>query len=431
MKLFKIFIKNMHRSQRERGQSIVIVAIGMVTLIAFIGLATDATMIYKTKQDLQRTVDSASLAAAYKLPSHPNAIKAAYEFADLHGYTYDPSDPVDPSVPHLVVSFPVYDPPRKVVRVAATTESSYFFLKILGVKTIMVSATGEAESAPIDVYLVFDLSQSMVYDTQKPSHWPPSGSPCSNWDSSGMYDCVAEYCNWARTCDPLDIHIKPAADFFVDQLDPEFDRVGVVSYDQQGFNIFPLSSNFNAVKDAINNLNAFDHQGASSSRCPNTSPAGCNKNTNIGDGLMFAHNGIAAQGRMDAIWSIVLMTDGRANVYRSCSTCPSTPPPTPNCGASGCQTLHLCNECNEAETWAINNAIATWKFHETVIYTIAYGDIFFTDPSNKDLLIKIADWTDNGVLNGSTNDFWAVPNEAGLRTAFVEIAERIYARLLK
>ncbi|MFZ2096255.1 MAG: pilus assembly protein TadG-related protein [Anaerolineales bacterium] len=426
MKLFKIFIKNIHRSQRERGQSIVIVAIGMVTLIAFIGLATDATMIYKTKQDLQRTVDSAALAAAYKLPSPSNATKAAYEFADLHGYTYDPSDPVDPSVPYLEVSFPVYDPPRKVVRVTATTESSYFFLKILGVKTIMVSATGEAESAPIDVYLVFDLSESMTYDTYSTQR--PSPKP-SWWVYQS--DEIAQWCNANRKCDPLDIHIKPAADFFVDQLDPEFDRVGVVSYDQQGFNIFPLSSDFNAVKDAINNLNAFDHQQDPPSSCPHTSPAGCNKNTNIGDGLMFAHNGIAAQGRMDAIWSIVLMTDGRANVYRSCSTCPSTPPPTPNCGASGCQTLHLCNECNEAETWAINNAIATWKFHETVIYTIAYGEMFFTDPSYRDLMIDIADWTDNGVLNGSTNDFWAVPDEAGLRTAFVEIAERIYARLLK
>ena len=41
----------------------------MLALIAAVGLATDATLIYKTKQDLQRAIDAAALAAAYKLPN--------------------------------------------------------------------------------------------------------------------------------------------------------------------------------------------------------------------------------------------------------------------------------------------------------------------------------------------------------------------------
>ena len=407
----------MLQAHREHGQSMVLIAIALVALIAVVGLATDATLIYKTKQDLQRTIDSAALAAAYKLPNQPLASQTAYEFARLHGYDFDPS--TNP----LQISFPTYNPPRKVVLVRGSTNANFAFLRILGFQTMTVSAQGEGESAPLDVYLIFDMSQSMTYDTQKPSPWPPVGFPNCNWQSQS--DCMAKYCNWARKCDPLDVHIKPAAKYFIDQLSSQFDRVGVVAYDQFGVKIIPLSNDFTAVKAAIDNLNAFDHQGGSSALCPNTNPPGCNKNTNIGDGIMLAHNGIASEGRKDAIWSMVLMTDGRANVYRSCNGCP------PNCGALACSTLFLCNECIEADNWAIDNAKDTWNRHETVIYTIAYGDMFFSNPSYRSLMIDIADWTDNGTHDGTTNDFWVVPDESGLRAALLEIAQRIYGRLLR
>jgi hypothetical protein len=416
-----IIQNNVHkRTHRERGQALVIIALSLVVLIAAVGLATDGTLLYKTKQELQRTVDSAALAAAYKLPNQSNASQAAYEFGRLHGYNFDPvTNP-------LVISYPVYSPPRKAVSVKGTTTVNFAFLSIVGIRSMQVSATGEAESAPLDVFLIFDLSQSMVYDTIKPSPWPPSGfTTCNNWDNGSYYDCIAKYCNWGRKCDPLDVHIKPAAKFFIDQLDPQFDRVGVVAYDQQGIVVIPLSSNFTAVKAAIDSMNAFDHQGSPGSACPHTSPSACNKNTNIGDGIMFAHNSIASDGRKDAIWSMVLMTDGRANIYRSCTGCP------PNCGASACNTLYLCNECIQADDWAINTAKDTWTRHETVIYTIAWGDIFFTNPEYRQLLIDIADWTDNGIYNGTTDNFWAVPDEAGLRAALAQVAERIYSRLLK
>jgi hypothetical protein len=229
-------------SHRERGQAFVLIGLSLIVLIAAVGLATDATILYRTKQDLQRALDSAALAAAYKLPNQTNAKKAAYEFARLHGYNFDPSGHA------LTITFPTYDPPRKAVAVKGDTVVNFAFLGILGFHTMTVSAQGEAESAPMDVYLVFDLSQSMVYDTHQPSPFPPSDfNLCGTWDSGGMSDCVAQYCNWARQCDPLDIHIKPAAKFFIDQLDNRFDRVGVVVYHQYGTKILGLTDNFIAV----------------------------------------------------------------------------------------------------------------------------------------------------------------------------------------
>ncbi len=408
------------RTQRERGQSFVILGLAMVVLIAAVGLATDSAILYKAKQDLQRTVDSAALAAAYKLPSHADAQNAANEFARLHGY--------DLTAHPLVINYPVYVPARKAVSVKGSMDVSFAFLSVVGIRSTLVNAVGEAEAAPLDVYLIFDLSESMVYDTNKPSPWPPVGfGACNTWDDGSYSDCIAKYCNWAKKCDPLDLHIKPAAFFFIDQLDPTFDRVGVVAYDQYGYKVIGLSNNFTAVKAAITSLAAFDHQGSSNcniTRSPSYSDKACNKQTNIGDGIMIAHDGISTEGRKDAIWSMILMTDGKANVYRqtaSCNTCP------PTCGAS-CQYVHLCDECQLAKDWAILNAKDTWNRHETVIYTIAYGT---NSPGFEDLMVDIADWTDNGKYDGHTTDFWAAPDEAHLRTAFVEIADRIYSRLLR
>jgi len=418
MFLFEMIKKNRYNHQRERGQSIVLIAMSMLALIAAIGLATDATLIYKTKQDLQRAIDAAALAAAYKLPNQDVANQAAYEFTRLHGYNFDPS-----SNP-LQISFPVYNPPRKAVSVSGSTQAEFTFLRFLGFTTMTVSAEGEGESAPLDVYLVLDLSQSMVYDTSRPANWPVGAvGGCSNWDNT---DCKARYCNLNRVCDPLDVRIKPAAKYFVDQFDSRYDRVGVVVYHQYGTKVIGLSNDFTAVKAAIDGLNAFDHQEGPASACPNTNPAGCNKNTNIGDGIMVAHQEIGIEGRLDAIWSMVLLTDGKANVYRSCSGCP------PSCGAVACQTLRLCNECSAAEDWALNNARDTWNRHEIVIYTIAYGSEFTANPSYKDLLIDIADWTDNGVYNGGTTEnFWQAPGASQLRAALLEIAQRIYGRLIR
>jgi Flp pilus assembly protein TadG len=429
--------KNMQlRAHREHGQALVIIALGLVVLMAAIGLATDASLLYKAKQDLQRTVDSAALAAAYKLPNTTDARNAANEFASLHSY--------DLSKYPLTITYPVYVPPRKAVSVVGKMDVNFAFLSIIGIRTMTVSATGEAEAAPMDVFLIFDLSESMVYDTTRPFPFPPSGfTACNTWDSSGYSDCIAKYCNWAKKCDPLDIHIKPAAKYFLSKLDPTYDRVGVVAYDQSGTIIIPLSNDFTAVTAAIDSLQAFDHQGSSNcdiTRSPSYPDKACNKQTNIGDGIMMAHNSIAADGRLNAIWSMILMTDGKANIYRQTATCNTCPP---NCGIS-CQYVHLCDECPNANAWAIINAKDTWKRNETVIYTIAYGT---NSPGFETLMINIADCTDsgkpdelkcpqcpaNGICTGvgTTDNFWATPDEASLRIAFAEIASRIYSRLLK
>lgn len=379
---------------RSKGQIIVLMALVLVGLVAAVGLAVDVTMVYISKQSLQRAIDAAAVAASRKLPDQNLAEQTAYEMMRLHGYDFDPST--------HPLSFSYEAAPQKIIAITGDVDEDLFLLPIINWNSTTIDATGEAESAPIDIYLVLDLSQSMVYDT------PTYGLGCSTWR------CVAEKCNNGRFCRPLDTKIKPAAKYFVDLMSAGYDRIGLVTYHRYGVIVQHLTYDFNLIKTAIDNLDAFEPDLAS---------------TNIGDGIMNAHADIATYGRMDSIWAMVLLTDGRANVYRNCTGCP------PNCGGTGCGVQEGPHGGYWPEHWAIVNAQDTWDRHETVIYTIAYGDIFLADPSYKDLMIDIADITDNGSLDGSTDEtkgnFWQAPDVAELRTALEEIAERIYTRLLR
>jgi Flp pilus assembly protein TadG len=443
----------MRRFQRikEEGQTIVVVALSLIALIAFVGLATDVVLLYVAQHHLQRAIDAAALAAANKLPDDDEAERAAYEFTRLNGYTFDLlNEPLD-------ITFPTYNPPRKVAAVTGTVEVDLAFLKVVGWDTAEVMAAGVGESAPLDVYLVLDLSHSMVYDGSRPGWWntnatrydvcPGTGCPedeCELVDDyDSWYQCRAFYCNFegdlkrrdgsvfladkVADCDPLDAHIKDSAMYFIDQLDARYDRVGVIGYDIQGTLAIPLTSDFDAVKTTIRSLNAYLHPIQQLSDSGNFYSDFYHLCTNIGDGLMVANAKMSLPspeiggegGRTDSIWSIVLLTDGRANRYRDCDSCPS----------------QYCSPwtgyCPRANNWATDKAWDSWDPYRITTYTIAYGDIFFDQPVYRQLMIDIADITDNGTVDGDTENFWAVPDEAGLRQAFEEIAERIYTRLLR
>lgn len=407
------------RSSKETGQVIILLAVGFMALLAFLGLAVDITMLYITKENLQTSVDSAALAAANKLPDQSKAITTAYTYMRLNNYTYDPA--TNP----LTITFPSTNPPKKVISITATTTYTYTFLRLFGWQTTPVTAAGDGESAPLDIYLVLDLSTSMDYDTIKPANWATAypyygasvcgtGYPKTSTGATNAWNdtaCVAKWCNLNRNCDPLDGHIKPAAKSFVDKINSTYDRIGLVTFDQNGDFQVALTSDFNSVKTAIDNLDVWSGGGYS---------------TNTGDGLMIAQQHLNTEGRPEAVLSIVLMSDGRANTYRSGTGCTPCPP---NCGS--CTTVTQCNYCQASMDWATKHAQFAYNNNEAVIYTIGFGDEVATYSTASGLLRNIADYGDNGRLDGTTLNYWQVPDEAGLRAAFEEIAERIFSRLIK
>lgn len=69
------------RMRSERGQALPLLALAMFVLIGFSGLAIDLGRVWVAKQQLQRAVDAAALAAGQDLPNSTNAYSAAVKYS--------------------------------------------------------------------------------------------------------------------------------------------------------------------------------------------------------------------------------------------------------------------------------------------------------------------------------------------------------------
>lgn len=149
------------RFVRRRGNVIVMTALLMVGLIGMLALAIDVGYLYSVRAELQRSADSAAIAAAWELVDRDgpagsqtvtglssNASSKATQFASLNncgscspalgsgdvvvGYMADPANPSDP----LIATPPGTLPNAVQVRVQRTSSQngqvSLFFAKALG-----------------------------------------------------------------------------------------------------------------------------------------------------------------------------------------------------------------------------------------------------------------------------------------------------------
>jgi hypothetical protein len=72
--------------RREKGQSIIILTFAFVGMLALMGLALDAGLIYVNRVRLARAVDAAVLAGVVELPSEEEAVLRSAEFLVQNGY---------------------------------------------------------------------------------------------------------------------------------------------------------------------------------------------------------------------------------------------------------------------------------------------------------------------------------------------------------
>ncbi|RME32377.1 MAG: hypothetical protein D6793_11160, partial [Thermoflexia bacterium] len=77
------------RQDTQHGQTIVLVAVGIFTMLAFVGLAVDLGIYYSERVKIVRAVDAAALAAAPELPLESAAHTRALEFLRDNGYRPD------------------------------------------------------------------------------------------------------------------------------------------------------------------------------------------------------------------------------------------------------------------------------------------------------------------------------------------------------
>lgn len=360
--------KSTPKNGSESGQALILIAITFVALLAFVGLAMDVGQLFIAMGSLRRAADAGALAAAAQYresQDETRLVAAAREAINLNGM--DPGSVIvefcdeTAATPDPLLCPAPGEQRRKLVRVIATAEVNMSFLKIIGLSTIPISSSAISEAASMDVVLVIDISESMTFDA-------PPGNPlrdpnyCNNIPSSGGTDLPGE-------CQPFQ-QVKESAIRFVEQIldkspAEEEDRIAIVTF-ADGYSSDPnlgthfrgntasstnpyWTNNVSEAREIIRNLRVFEpgvcvsndwradantrygpcrnystaneYQGLDCLYCIDSGPYGNGAftdfspymTTNIGGGLrkgglMFSH-----QTREDALWIVILLTDGLAN----------------------------------------------------------------------------------------------------------------------
>lgn len=339
-------------SARQRGQAIVIIAMGFILLLGFVGLVVDVARVFVARGNLRRAVDSAGLAAAAQFRQNADVSdiqQSAWQYIYAHGVVADTQTFFDIAVVTPTVRIETCDlvpgdttlcPQnvnqlrRKLVRVKAEADVSMSFLQILGVQNVRIYAENLSEAAAVDVVLVIDASVSQAYDPPSASAYTSGTRPDLGCDpysvgvelglDSGLYTnaCVAACNNYPdpddpRSCQPFG-KVKKAAMQFIDQLYPQYDRVAVISIDRQPQVIYQLGLDLNAAKNAIRNMRVSDHTvGDPGDPCPTINVGGerwkCTT-SNMGRALWEAGAQFGTPPfRDDSLWVVITVGSGGAD----------------------------------------------------------------------------------------------------------------------
>jgi hypothetical protein len=438
--------KRIRRGQKnerlERGQVLVIVALSVIALTAIVGLVVDVGLLYLNHGKLRRAVDAAALAATaqFREGYDPDQMAAAArEFLVLNGIN-DPTAIVETSKDSCDTTpkDPVLctEPPRKLVRVRATSVINLAFMPVIGIHEATISAQAVSEAASMDVVFVIDASDSMTYDALPDD---PLRDPAQ--------------CNLAHDCHPFE-EVKAAAKAFVGELYMPYDRVSIVTFDdgaRADFSfadydaVLPKDSSAakrTAVLGAIESLGvvepdicdtesgpcrvykryddclggaAWAHGNCNSNPkdeaiinedgngfgdfylgfdCPvfhaTSNPDTCGT-TAIGKGLLVAGDEFSNEDtfRQEALWVVILLTDGAAN--GPSFTCPNSTWLQPFC-----RDTQLSRHCQEGDTscvakGGVENELAfdaddytrtmsdfLAEEQDVLIFTIGLGDLVRT-----------------------------------------------------
>ena len=207
-------------TQREEGQSLVVVGFAIITLVAFVGLAVDLGLAYVERVRVRRAADAAALAAASELPLEDTAHWRALELLDENdcgcGLEIDAwnqfgctDDTVHVSIDGWWMFGPEEEEASRVIkintadyrqvndsqnstsavgvvpgepdtatkiRVEVTSNAPVYFMRVFDFFDMPVKGHAVAENINnLDVAIVFDKSISMEFDTLCYGCWSEDG----------------------------------------------------------------------------------------------------------------------------------------------------------------------------------------------------------------------------------------------------------------
>jgi len=314
-------MKRDHALRSQTGQALILLALAFIGLAAFAGLAIDAGILFSHIGHLRRAVDAASLAAAGQFREGRTAEELsnmALQVIELNGLNAssaiakvcDRTTPGSPYDDETLCPGGTNPPPsplpesyRKFVRVQAELPVNFAFLPIIGWSNVTIQANAISEAASVDIILAIDTSESMAYDGADEFMRDPDN------------------CNPIDECQPFH-EVRENAKLLVERTYFPYDRVGLVTFDREATLGLSLENGTNEadVISALDAMQVYKFPG-----CPGfpPDPRGCTS-TNIADGLRLAGtefckdingNSVcdANEMREEAVWIVVLLTDGAAN----------------------------------------------------------------------------------------------------------------------
>jgi hypothetical protein len=486
------FLSNNLRSA-QRGQAILLIALAMVGLVAFVGLMVDVGVLFIEQGKIKRGIDSGSIAAVQQFRKGFDAadlVAAAQNFLLLNDTAADqiiiyrckdnnPADGVEDlaTVGDGTVQDPSLctSPRRKLIRVEAQRWVPFSFLRVIGIQGRMITASSVSEAASIDIVLVIDTSTSMAYETYTgPCATDGLDKECA---SVPVDDENPAVCNIDSTtpCEPLN-SVKDVALLFINTMFFPYDRVSVVAMTGQDpagsrdhVTVLQLSDDQSDVTDAINSLTVFEPPNCDSNpafgpcikydagtflglECPvyrdTGDPSSCNS-SNIGGSLLRAGGEFTRTGlrRDEALWIIILLAGGPANATNSApgfdhGYCPDTTwdlVTNPFCRDASAATRHGDGDTDyDADDFARDQAdfIADPDDGQGItVFTIGLGRLVqnasIGDPdAGEQLLEYVAEIAGDETGSPANHGFYSyAPTTAELDDIFTEIAANIFTRI--
>jgi hypothetical protein len=344
----------------ERGQSIIVIALGMIGLLAFVGLTVDVGALYIGVGHLRRAVDAAAFAAASQFRegrTYDELEAAARQVISLNGVEPDTME-LRACVDASGSASPFHDQTmcpspgglsRKLIKISATSRVRFSFLALVGWFDTQIQAQATSEAASVDVVLVLDTSDSMTQDATDPTMKDPA--VCNLYDAN-RDDAALGGDGMPGECHPFE-EVKSAAVNFVNRLYLPYDRISIVTFDIVPTLQVPITNTLigSDITTLISNLQvSARRQPGLTPECTfnvDGDPGGCT-NTSIGGGLQSAGNEFGRHPvRVESVWVVILLTDGAANasVFSSATGdinlyCPDTTWVQPFCRDADSTTRH-------------------------------------------------------------------------------------------
>ena len=324
------------RLHDESGQVLVWIAVSIVTFIAMLGFVVDVGHIYNAHRELQASADAAALAGAQDLPNQTTATTTALNFSSSAGKKNthpDLSGVATTVTTKCLTSTGIVCNPVNALVVKEQASVPMFFLKVLGIKQVSISAKSTASmkgglAYPLDIMIVLDRTGSMC-------------SPCSK--ISNARDGIKAFLGAMRpSVDKIGLAVLPPATSVANRCSSS----SSANYDNSSYpyTVVALSSDFRTSDTGpLNSSSAL----VTTTNCVQTGGI-----TSYATAIEKAQAQLDLNGRSSSQDVIIFFTDGEANYgpwyYGNTSTYRTQP-------------------CHQAIASA-----ATIKSRSTWIYTIAY-----------------------------------------------------------